>query len=341
PAKRIDRLVARFRRRLTRTGQLRKLARELYDLLLRPVEPHLRGRRNLFLSPDGDLNLVPFGALMDGQGRYLLQRYGLTYLTSGRDLLHLSAAPAKRTGQTVVLAAPAFGGGDNAGDAPGPSPRTRGRRAFGMEKMTWDPLPGTEQEARNIKRVFPEARLLVGKLASESAVKKLAAPRLLHLATHGFFLPDRGDPAAHRLASIENPLLRSGLALAGANRRQAGDEDGLLTALEAAQLDLWGNRLVVLSACETGLGEASVGEGVYGLRRALVIAGARSLLMSLWRVDDEATRDLMDAFYRRLRSGKGLSEALRQSQLEMIENENRAHPFFWAAFILSGDWRPL
>ena len=140
----------------------------------------------------------------------------------------------------------------------------------------------------------------------------------------------------------ENPLLRSGLALTGANQHEGGNgEDGILTALEAAGLDLWGTKLVVLSACETGIGDVQNGEGVYGLRRALVLAGAKSEMMSLWKVNDAATHDLMIEFYRRLESGTGRSEALRQVQLKMLKTNYRNHPYFWAAFILSGDWRSL
>ena len=118
-------------------------------------------------------------------------------------------------------------------------------------------------------------------------------------------------------------------------------DDGILTALEAAGLDLHGTKLVVLSACETGIGEVQNGEGVYGLRRALVLAGAESELMSLWKVDDEATRDLMIEFYKQLMSGKSRATALREVQLKLLRMERYEHPFFWAAFILSGDWGPI
>ncbi len=114
-----------------------------------------------------------------------------------------------------------------------------------------------------------------------------------------------------------------------------------MTALEATGLDLWGTKLVVLSACETGVGDVQNGEGVYGLRRALVLAGAESEMMSLWKVNDEATRDLMVDFYKRLEAGVGRSEALRQVQLKMLKTADHNHPYFWAAFILSGDWRSL
>jgi CHAT domain-containing protein len=184
------------------------------------------------------------------------------------------------------------------------------------------------------------------------------------LATHGFFLPSdeppelvgalaptaadlklpvgfQMDSAEAVKSSQENPLLRSGLALASANRLSDGAEDGVLTALEAAGLDLWGTQLVVLSACETGVGEVTAGEGVYGLRRALVIAGAESLIMSLWQVDDDATMQLMTGYYQRLGEGQGRGDALRQVQLKMLRRAETAHPFYWAAFIGAGDWRPL
>jgi CHAT domain-containing protein len=140
---------------------------------------------------------------------------------------------------------------------------------------------------------------------------------------------------------VENPLLRSGLALAGFNPRQSGAEDGALTALEVASLNLRGTRLVILSACETGIGEVANGEGVYGLRRSLTIAGSESQVISLWKVADEETKELMVDYYQRLQQGGGRSDALRQVQLEMAQGVSNAHPYYWAAFIPSGDWRPM
>ncbi|MEN9275610.1 MAG: CHAT domain-containing protein, partial [Gloeomargarita sp. GMQP_bins_5] len=139
----------------------------------------------------------------------------------------------------------------------------------------------------------------------------------------------------------ENPLLRSGLALAGVNQRHStspADDDGVLTALEVTSMHLHGTALVVLSACDTGRGEVVNGEGVYGLRRAFTLAGARSQVSTLWKVDDQATRDIMVAFYQNLRRGLGITEALRQVQRERSKRES---PYYWAAFVASGDWSPL
>jgi CHAT domain-containing protein len=211
--------------------------------------------------------------------------------------------------------------------------------ARSLAEVYFAPLGGTAREADAIKKLFPDSALLTGARATESALKRVAAPSILHVATHGFFLQDLGAPDAG--ASAANPLLRSGLALAGANLRAGGEDDGILTALEASGLNLWGTKLVVLSACDTGLGEVRDGEGVYGLRRALVLAGAESLVMSLWPASDYSTRKLMASYYRNLKRGMGRGEALRQVQLDMIGRDRQLHPFYWANFIHSGDWANL
>ena len=139
----------------------------------------------------------------------------------------------------------------------------------------------------------------------------------------------------------ENPLLRSGLALSGANLHKSGDENGILTALQASSLNLWGTKLVTLSACDTGIGEVKDGEGVYGLRRAFFLAGTQSLVMSLWPVSDAVTREMMVDYYTGLKRGLGRGEALRQAELAMLKRKGRQHPFYWASFIESGEWANL
>ena len=136
-------------------------------------------------------------------------------------------------------------------------------------------------------------------------------------------------------------MLRSGLALAGANQSSNENTDGILTALEVAGLDLWGTKLVVLSACDTGVGAVKNGDGVYGLRRALVLAGAESQVMSLWAVSDRSTSDLIVGYYKRLLQGAGRGEALRQAQLQMLNDKARRHPYYWASFIQTGEWANL
>lgn len=228
------------------------------------------------------------------------------------------------------------------------------RRSASFRAGVFAPLPGTAAETQAIGKILPTVNVLTGKQATESALKQLNGPQILHVATHGFFLPILPEqPMEERSLQLadaglllqgpktENPLLRSGLALANANQLESGGEDGVLTALEATSLDLWGTKLVVLSACETGVGEVYIGEGVFGLRRALVIAGSESQVMSLWKVDDLATKDLMVKYYRQLISNTGRSEALRQAQLAMLTDRKGSHPYYWASFIPSGDWTGL
>ena len=348
----IDALVADVRRLAGSADPAYfEAARRLDEKVMRPIRALLGDTRDIYVSSDGELNLVPFAALVDEHGRYLLATYRITYLTSGRDLLRLQATAAQRPlTPPFVLGNPAY---DGAGGAVSGAP-TSARRSVQMSDLRFDPLAGTEPEARTVAGVLPQARLLLGADATEAAVKALHGPAIVHLATHGFFLTGEaaaagtrsarfsaliGDPDAHPRFIPENPLLRSGLALAGANQRRSGSEDGILTALEVANLDLWGTRLVVLSACDTGVGDIQRGEGVYGLRRALVLAGAESQMMSLWKVDDSATRTLMAAYYRRLEAGEGRSEALREVQIEMARQG--LHPALWAAFIVGGSEKSL
>jgi CHAT domain-containing protein len=221
----------------------------------------------------------------------------------------------------------------------------RGELSRDLAGMLFRPLSSTSSEGRTIAQAVKPARVLLGQEATEHAIKTLHGPSLLHIATHGFFLADqprrRPGAGADKPVALEDPLVRSGLALAGANQPQRGADDGVLTALEVSSTDLYGTGLVVLSACETAVGEVINGEGVYGLRRALVLAGARTQVMSLWRVDDTATTQLMSEYYGRLQRGEGRSEAMRQVQLAMLAQRERAHPYYWASFIVSGDWTAL
>ncbi|NER24901.1 MAG: tetratricopeptide repeat protein [Symploca sp. SIO1C2] len=391
----INQLITEFRTALQNSSSpnIKTIARQLDEQLMQPIRPLLGNNRNLLLSPDSQLNLIPFAALVDESDRYLLENYNITYLTSGRDLLKLELSLPHRS-QPLIVANPDYSSpGETSPPAPllrgegsiftrgeesvtegsvPPFPRREGglgglgnRRSNDFTNLQFGPLPGTKQEAQAIAPMFLGAQLLTESLATENAIKQVQSPSILHIATHGFFLkdieqvaaPDYTNPFSSRanigveygsgkssptkITNLENPLLRSGLALAGINLRQSGTEDGVLTALETAGLNLSGTKLVVLSACETGVGDIANGEGVYGLRRALVMAGAESQLFSLWKVDDTGTKDLMVKYYQRLLKNEGRSQALRQTQLEMLRSQNYQHPYYWAAFIPSGDWKPM
>jgi CHAT domain-containing protein len=351
-AKAIDEAVSELRRALhnPKSADVRRLARRVDKLVMQPVHPLLGKTRRVFISPDGAINLVPFAALVDEQNRYLVERYSFTYLTSGRDLLRFRP-DAQIAKAPVIIADPDFG------ERPADRKAASSTGILDLTEAYFPPLAATAEEARALKTILPQATVLTKDQATETALKQVVSPSVLHIATHGFFLTDKPEDAAEierqrKLLQqtgdwsslggrLENPLLRSGLGLAGANLRKSGDDDGILTAMEVAGLNLWGTKLVVLSACETGVGEVRTGEGVYGLRRALVLAGAETQVMSLWPVSDRGTRDLMISYYKLLQVGQGRSEAMRQVQLRMLKDPRRKHPFYWASFIVSGEWANL
>jgi len=356
----IDLAIARVRHALSDPDYqgVQTLARALDEQVMRPVRRLLGDTRLVLLSPDGELNLLPFGVLVDEEYHYLIERLTFITLTTGRDLLRLTAKNASRQGPLIV-ANPDF---DSPSSSVVVSLASAGlgvgaHRLEDWSDLRFAPLEGTAGEATALKRLLPEATVLTGAAATETALKQIQGPRILHIATHGFFVANHEEDVLKGLGFVElhsadslkhpvpprweNPLLRSGLALAGANQQGGEDEDGMLTALEAAGLDLWGTKLVVLSACETGMGDIQNGEGVYGLRRAIGMAGAESQVMSLWKVGDSATQDLMVAYYANLILGEGRAEGLRHVQLQMLHSTKWNHPFYWASFIQSGDWTPI
>jgi MYXO-CTERM domain-containing protein len=332
-AKTIDAAAVALYRAAALGLESRTSARTLDALIMAPVRRTLGGVRKLYLSPDGTLQFIPFAALLhqDGNGpeRYLVEQFELVYVTGGRDLV--------RTPRTEFSPGPVTVLGDPRYSGPGQSSIYRFPR-----------LPGTHQEAQEIGALFAGAHVLTDVDASEGALKSVHAPWLLHLATHAYFGAQdcSGQPQA-----TDNPLLAAGLALTGANACHDGNGgDGVLTGEELAGLNLYGTQLVVLSACDTGIGTLAlrdenrligVRDGVYGLRRALMLAGAETQVVSLWKVNDLATQELMGAYYRALLEGRGRAEALRQVQLDMLRSEERAHPYYWASFVVVGMDGPL
>jgi CHAT domain-containing protein len=356
----IDRAIDELRAALrdSQRTDVKELARALDAKLMEPVRRQ-HSARWLLISPDGKLNLVPFGALVDEQGHYLIENYLLTYLTSGRDLLRMSTFVSSSR-PPLIIANPDFG--------EQPPPEAQKKQSHAFDDFYFKPLPGTGAEGEALRAILPDATVLTERQANKGALLTAAGPEILHIATHGFFLTDlkaptidvgnlgtievmrdigllakKGPGAADPLKEqpVENPLLRSGLALAGANEYWRDGNQGILTAMETTGLFLWGTKLVVLSACDTGVGDISNGEGVYGLRRALLLAGSESQVMSLWPVSDLATRALMIDFYQALRRGEGRSEALRNAQLNLLRDPKRSHPAYWASFIQSGRWTSL
>ncbi len=346
---------AEYERRLSEKGKA------VYELVVAPVLEKTGKAKTLFISPDGNLNLIPIGCLQDNSGKYLIEEYKITYLSSGREPANVDNLKSK-TDENIIIADPDYEAPDSLKESTGKVPLIKVNKTTNREKNSdedlhsWYSLPETGNEAESIKELLKDEKVTIylGKSCSEETVKNIKSPRRLHIATHGFFLEDRevdlfpngryeipGEDNKIKIA-YQNPLLRSGLVLAGANRQTENSlQDGILTALEISGMDLNGTDLVVLSACETGIGATRIGEGVYGLRRAFQLAGTKTVIMSLWSVPDKETGELMIDYYRSLMEGSSKSDALRNASIKMIHKrrseKGAAHPFFWGAFISAGE----
>ncbi len=332
-----------------REDVLKPASQKLYQLIWQPLLPHIANKKQIYLVPDGILNLFPFKALQDEKGHYLAEKQQITLLSSARDIV-LPPLEAK-TNDAAIFAAPVFGNKDDK-----TSNITTRSVVKNRQDVNFEPLDGAELEGKTLSNLIKPKQpiqLFQGQQASEAEVAKMKSPRFLHFATHGFFLeilpPAPENPAMHGLMQedtkknqlIENPLTRSGLALTGANfgikgQKQADGTDGILTALEVLGLNLEGTDLVTLSACETGVGDIQVGEGVYSLNRAFQEAGAKNVLSTLWSVADEQTQQFMQNFYTLVLNGKTPQQALQETQLKFINNKTLKDPFFWAAFTVVG-----
>ena len=319
-----------------RAAQLQAAGRDLHDLLWTPVASRLGDASRILLGPDDVLDVTPLAALPDAQGRTIVERYELVTLTAPRDLLEVSTAARPTT--ALVVGNPAFG-------APPGAAATRAiARVTGTrnDQIFFAPLPGALIEGAGVNAMLAKtysSRFLAGPAATKAEITATRSPAILHLATHGFFLTglagsrEEGDP----LVSFS----RSGLAFANANlgmraATAGAGAEGILTALEALSLDLRGTRLVVLSACETALGQVASGEGVYGLAQALHQAGARAVMATLWPVSDEATVAFMESFYASLAKGETPQQALRSTQLAFARTGKWRDPIYWAPFVLTG-----
>ncbi len=348
-----------------------------YAAFWKPLEPALGAVKRVYVSPNGVLDTIPMGLMADSNGKLLMEKIQLRIVNSTKDLLLPPQVVAKKSALLVgnpkfdltaaeqKLAAAEVRGGaigagpkqpagaavqiSNGGAAQFPS------RGGDLKGGDLNPLPGTQVEVEAVGRLLKtagwQATEYTGGLALKGTVTQAQGPRVVHIATHGFFLSDEklqaSAQAEGRAANVnEDPMLRSGLFFAGADRvrqgnaSEAGVDDGVLTAYEASQLNLQGTELVVLSACETGLGKELNVDGIFGLRRGLQEAGADSLLMSMWSVPDKETQELMALFYQKWLGGMEKPEALRQAQLEERETVKKRYgkdlPFYWGAFVLIG-----
>jgi CHAT domain-containing protein len=364
-------------------GPARVLARQVWQ----PLAKHFHGARTVLVAPDGPVCFLPFAALPGKRpGSYLIDEYAIGYLPSARWLVDRLRSGAARA-RAGLLGVGDIDYGVRLESAGPRAARTRAATLF--EEGDWGSLPGTGAEVSKVRQLFTArkdrapTRLLRGTVAKERLLEELQQRwQYIHYAGHGYFadkqaaqalIVDRdtltednlGLSALERQALSRNQQLLSGLVLSGVNHARTAQERGeaMLTAEEVGGLDLRGCELVVLSACDTGLGSVAGGEGVLGLQRAFLTAGAGSVVTSLWKVDDSATALLMEEFYTNLWV-RGLSrlEALRQAQRAVMHqpvllaargpqvkrlpggpprltpSQPAAKPVLWAAFVLSGDW---
>ena len=313
---------------------------ELYTLVLPGrLSKQLKNKKSLILSPDGALRLLPFESLFNQlNNKYLIEQKEIRYIPSGKELVRLykytNANVMKENNSTVVFSNPNFNAKDIAKVASHNKEIaiTLNTNRTGIIKslfrMRFAPLPGTKAEAESIKHTLGGKNLTeyTEDDASEANLMKVKEPKILHIATHGFFINDN---------TIPNPMLKSGIALSGANKSVIkGKSDGVVTALKLSGLELKGTDLVVLSACQTGVVDINSTDSVSGLSKAFIQAGAKDIVMSLWSVDDEATKDLMSSFYQEMQTHPSYAKALKEAKLKMIEKG--MHPFYWAPFIVNG-----
>ena len=308
-----------------------------YRLFWEPLALELGTAKTLFISCDGVFNKINLNCLQDPKTKtWILDNYTIRLLSNTRELAE--KAPVIASSPTASI----FGNADfNLLNTPGVT--REGTNRYGFERGEIPMLPATEKEVNLVQDVLKQKQWAVQtftlKEATEASIKKTNNPMILHIATHGFFLSDLNitdELQSEESDYVQNPLFRSGILLAGAGTvHQSGEEDGTLTAYEAMNMTLDQTDLVALSACETGLGEVRNGEGVYGLQRSFLVAGARAVMMSLWQVDDAATQELMSRFYKRWMDGANKFQAFQETQKEM--KQKYEIPYFWGAFILIGN----
>jgi CHAT domain-containing protein len=309
-----------------------------YNEFWKPIADKLKGVQKVFFSPDGVYNQISLNTLQNPDTkRYVLDEIELHLVTNTKDLLSFGRSENKNL-KAELLGYPFYDlKTQNASESRRRELEEDTTRAFtNFQKVGM--LPGTKKEVEEISKILKlknyALNILTEKNATEENIKKVQNPKILHISTHGFFIDGK-----EKNKNI-NPMLRSGLLLTGVSDYTRAEikpetEDGVLTALEAANLELDGTDLVVLSACETGLGDVKGGEGVYGLQRAFKVAGAKTIVMSMWKVDDEVTQKLMITFYQKFAEYNNARKAFKEAQSE-IKNQY-PEPYFWGAFVMSGD----
>jgi tetratricopeptide (TPR) repeat protein len=349
-----DAMVSKFYRGLDmgNTGTAASLGVDLYKLVWAPLEPYLNGIKTVSYSPAGKLYNIAFHALPSDSNTLLMDKYQLNQYTSTRQVALRKTHGTNSKIQSITLFGNAAFTLDSSEIARSQTGNSNISNVYTPQNQgsSWTDLPGTAEEVKKIKRLFDQNKISTNSFtqtaASEDKLKALSgkSPQVLHIATHGFFLPEPGKKRKdiglgneNTYSFADDPLLRSGLILAGGNYAWSGKapiegvEDGIATAYEISQLNLSNTELVVLSACETALGDVKGSEGVFGLQRAFKMAGVKKMIVSLWQVPDKETAELMTTFYTYWLKGKTIEQAFARAQADM---RKKYSPFYWAAFVL-------
>jgi tetratricopeptide (TPR) repeat protein len=309
-----------------------------YDQYWKPIAAKLPDIKKIYFSADGVYNQLSLNAIQNpATQKFIGEEMDIHQVTSTKDILSFRAESRKRTkGTAVMLGNPTYN--MLSGDAKNVK-QTQGKEDRGFEgfaDMTVPPLPGTQEEVSQIDKILLsqnwQTKVFTKELATEANAKRVSNPNILHIATHGFFIQDQ--------SGATEPMMRSGLILAGAvsyfrSVEKPEGDDGILTAYELTNLSLDSTEVVALSACETGLGEVASGEGVYGLQRALKVAGAKTILISMWTVNDQATQELMSLFYQNWFATGNKREAFKNAQASL--RAKYSTPYFWAGFVMIGE----
>ncbi len=301
-----------------------------YNELFYPLEEFLKSKsiKRIFFSPDGIYNQLNILTLFDPvQKKYLIDKYEIRHVTSTRELFQSSLPANLKDNKALLIGNPKF----NIVKTNTTGTPTKVTSRSGLRGTDFNELPGTAVEIKEISEMLQSGNHQVTKIeseqATEMAAKTMDKANIIHFATHGFFINSKDQ-------SVMEAMMGSGLVLAGVNNSEKAEEDGLLTAYEIQNMELEKVNLVVLSACETGRGEILSGEGVFGLQRALKMAGVQHIIMSLWKVDDIATKELMILFYKNYIAGNSITDSFNKAMV--ATRVKYPHPYYWGAFILVG-----
>jgi len=300
-------------------------ALQLYKIIIeKNLSKFIEGKNRLIISPDGLLNLLPFEALCCEDEVFLIEEKNISYIPSGREFVRLSRKLSTKSQKIVMFYDPDYNL-DISNNIKSESKKRSVSVVASLKDVVFNPLGFSKAEADSISDLFIDnIDIFREKKATEGNLYNLDSPKYLHLITHGFFVTNE---------NIDNPMLKSGIALTGANSSiKRGKDDGVVTSLKLMGLNLNNTELVTISACESGVGDISEAEGVAGLNKAFIMAGARNIIISLWEVPDEETKDIFSEFYSRVKRGEEYYSALRSAKEELINY----HPIFWAGFILNG-----